>query len=832
MGGRESVSCPRCGLRFSPDAFRGGLCPACRDEWEAAPVVYASVALFGEGRPRAQEDWGEWLARLPMPCFFEFRSGPEGIEVWFAAPPGSITSDLARAWSSFSRHRMRLHLPGKKRMTGGEGTVWLFLTPERMPQVQIRDPASWMSLLQGGRRLRIWLLGRDEELRQRLRAWVAYHYGAESGVDPDTPNPWGWRLALIRGALFLGGAAAALGGGLTALGVLPLGLSLLAGGGMLFGAGLVGTLDFVRWRSIPREWMEKAARSGVVTAAFTLHDPEDAELPAPERAPASGAGRWLPTDARPWPSVRRTSRPYPTEALAGSVRPAARSDPAAVLAPAHREDAPAAPPAPALLRARWEVGRSVATDEPVGIDPDGHGLIVGGSGTGKSSAAFALLRGFLDDPEAAPGLFLVDPHLSLSDALLAGVDALPAAKREVALRRLLVVDPHMDALIPLNLLTLENRHWASGALISLGRRLWEDYWGPRMQAALDAMFRIAAAWNAAHPAGPKLGLAHIVFAAFNREWRHEALRFMPPHERASALALDALLGQAEGKTPTSWVTEVASPIISKVMALELSPWLFASLHQDRFADMAAWVRERRWIVVRPDTGRMGLPAARVAAAVVWNVFESVFRETASPREPAPFLVVIDEAQEIAAGMRLEHALAEGRKFGMRVFVLTQSLTMLRKIEGFEPVVQALLANTSTQMFFSPDPDDRDTVERVLERLLRYGAAPDALPTLTCWLRARLEGEWQPPVLIRVEPMRPGPPEAVDRVIREVMERHPDDYVPVPGGDLTAASQNLVEGLEAMAPPALRPLLRMAMEDIPEAVQAGGEGEEEEDRLGL
>ncbi len=92
--------------------------------------------------------------------------------------------------------------------------------------------------------------------------------------------------------------------------------------------------------------------------------------------------------------------------------------------------------------------------------------------------------------------------------------------------------------------------------------------------------------------------------------------------------------------------------------------------------------------------------ARLTAGVVYNVFDFVFRKV-TLYSPKPFYFFIDETQEIGAGMRLEYILSEGAKFGARVFALAQSLSMLRRIEGFESVVQSLLANTSTQAFFSP-----------------------------------------------------------------------------------------------------------------------------------
>jgi hypothetical protein len=200
------------------------------------------------------------------------------------------------------------------------------------------------------------------------------------------------------------------------------------------------------------------------------------------------------------------------------------------------------------------------------------------------------------------------------------------------------------------------------------------------------------------------------------------------------------------------------------------------MHQERFVDLESWVRERAWVVLRLPAGAMGREGARLAAGVAYNVFEAVFRR-ATLAAPIPYYFVIDEAQEVGAGMRLEALLSEGAKFGARLFVLAQSLSLLRRIEGFEPVVQALLANTSTQAFFSPDPEDADLVRAVLSATSRYGATTLDLPTRQAWLRARLGGRWQPPALVQVEPLQPGDPGRVQALIREVIAAHPQDYAP-------------------------------------------------------
>jgi hypothetical protein len=199
---------------------------------------------------------------------------------------------------------------------------------------------------------------------------------------------------------------------------------------------------------------------------------------------------------------------------------------------------------------------------------------------------------------------------------------------------------------------------------------------------------------------------------------------------------------------------------------------------------------------------MGREGARLTAGVVYNVFDAAFRRvTEQLRQAIPYYFVVDEAQEIGLGMRLEAMLSEGAKFGARAFILAQSLSMMRRAEGFEPVVQALLANTSTQAFFSPDPEDADLIRATLSSSIRYGPTTLDQPSLTCWLRARLGGAWQPPIRLEVDKMRYADPRRVNALIREVIESHPQDYVASESWQAMS-----LRAMREMVPPATRGLL--------------------------
>ena len=136
-----------------------------------------------------------------------------------------------------------------------------------------------------------------------------------------------------------------------------------------------------------------------------------------------------------------------------------------------------------------------------------------------------------------------------------------------------------------------------------------------------------------------------------------------------------------------------------------------------------------------------------------------------------------------------------------MFVLAQSLSMMRKVEGMEPVVQAMLANTSTQMFFSPDPEDADLIRATLSSTVRYGNMTLDLPSLQCWLRARIGGRWQPPTLTQIKPLPRADASRVRALIEEVIAAHPNDYLPADGWQEKASTE-----LADMLPTALSKLL--------------------------
>ncbi len=786
--------CIHCGFEFASSPQD---CPLCNGQWQWWELMFAPHALDDL---RAQVM--SWIGQLPFPSVVEWIASPNGLRVRLYLPP-HVAEGVVEAWAAMTGQHSRWRKLGTVDLrVAGYALHPSNLLPSLIASAKDSDPmlAIGSRLISAAREgqeaiLRLWLLGNEGQLQEKLRELSSYSYGTEGGVENHTPNPWGMQLDVLRTMLFLGIIMAGISGGILFAGwfnPLPVSLILFAGCAISI-ASAWGIRNWLEWRSIPKEILEKRIQEPLLKIAMTLSTPMDLPLMAGEQS-------WKPLD-NGWPEIRKHGFPLPAGELSGLIAPLQMGEGSGLLDRAVWQEVPAPPPSQPLLEAGFKIGQSVATGELVGVDPDGHGLATGGSRSGKTSFVYSMLEQLIARGDEAPGIFLVDPHVSLADAFLDAIAQLPDVQRHKAIKRLRVVTPDQPQVIPLNLLAVPEFTWAGNAIVQIGRRIWDDYWGPRMQAALLGLFRIAHVWNQNHPEAG-LGLLHVVFMAFNKTWRHKAMALLPPGERMGALALDALLGQTgEGdKWSQGWVTEVISPVLSKVMALELSPWLFSAMHQERFVDMNKWIEEKAWIVLRLPSGQMGREGARLTAGVLYNVFDAAYRR-ATLEKPVPFYFIVDEAQEIGSGMRLESMLAEGAKFGARMFVLAQSLSMMRKVEGMEPVVQAMLANTSTQMFFSPDPEDADLIRATLSSTVRYGNMTLDLPSLQCWLRARIGGRWQPPTLTQIKPLPRADGSRVKALIEEVIASHPADYLPANGWQEKAS-----KALEEMLPPALSKLL--------------------------
>ena len=461
--------CIHCGFEFASSPQD---CPLCNGQWQGWELLFAPHALDDL---RAQVM--SWIGQLPFPSVVEWIASPNGLRVRLYLPP-HIAEGVVQVWAAMTGQHSRWRKLGTVDLRcAGYALHPSNRLPSLIASAKDSDPmlAIGSRLISAAREgqeasLRLWLLGNEGQLQEKLRELSSYSYGTEGGVENKTPNSWGLHLDFLRAGLFTGIITAGISGGILFAGwfnPLPISLIVIAGCAISI-ASAWGIRSWLEWRSIPKEILEKRIQEPLLKIAMTLSTPMDLPLMAGEQS-------WKPLD-NGWPEIRKHGFPLPAGELAGLIAPLQMGEGSGLLDRAVWQEVPAPPPSQPLLEAGFKIGQSVATGEMVGVDPDGHGLATGGSRSGKSSFVYSMLEQLIARGDDAPGIFLVDPHVSLADAFLDAIAQLPEEQRQKAIKRLRVITPDQPQVIPLNLLAVPEFTWAGNAIVQIGRRIWDDYW--------------------------------------------------------------------------------------------------------------------------------------------------------------------------------------------------------------------------------------------------------------------------------------------------------------------------------------------------------------------
>jgi hypothetical protein len=303
--------------------------------------------------------------------------------------------------------------------------------------------------------IRMWFTGKDPELQAKLQALVSYSYGTESGVGDSSPNPWGMRLTMLRVLVAIGIIVAGVFAGATTAGWINLFVGIIGAlaGGILTLVATFAVLDWMNWRSIQDNHQRR------LKISCQDHNCLLWRLAPNGLSLLTGNNQWtqIKPEDKEWPFIRSCPITLSATDMAAMVAPPEMGETSGVMAREVVQEIPAPPPSEPLLEAPFKVGISIADDKLVGIDPDAHGVAIGGSRSGKTSIAYSTLVQLIQQGDEAPGIFLVDPHLSLADGLLEAIHNLPDEQRESN-----SASPHylpdQPEVVPLNLLTIKSFH--------------------------------------------------------------------------------------------------------------------------------------------------------------------------------------------------------------------------------------------------------------------------------------------------------------------------------------------------------------------------------------
>jgi len=332
---------------------------------------------------------------------------------------------------------------------------------------------------------------------------------------------------------------------------------------------------------------------------------------------------------------------------------------------------------------------------PIGIhtaDRRFHFYTIGRTGTGKSTM---LANMIIQDLAAGRGLALIDPHGDLAESVLPFV---PKKRKN----QLVYFNPS-DIEYPIGLNMFERvepheRHLLASNLMSIFRKTWADFWGPRMgyllHNALLALLEIQGS--------TLLGLVRLLS---DKRFRERIV------SRVSDPVVRHYWQREFAAFPERLLPEIVSPVQNKVGAYLTSNALRNILGQARTAiDFRQLINNRGILIVNLAKGRVGEDAANLLGSLIVTKLQVAAMQRANMPEAdrEDFYLYVDEFQNFTTESFAD-ILAEARKYRLNLILAHQYLGQLD-----EHIRDAVLANAGTMAVFRIGPEDAKILEREFE----------------------------------------------------------------------------------------------------------------------
>lgn len=354
-------------------------------------------------------------------------------------------------------------------------------------------------------------------------------------------------------------------------------------------------------------------------------------------------------------------------------------------------------------------------------DRQSHLLILGQTGTGKSSLLFNMAR---QDLAHGTGFCLIDPHGDVAAALL------PYLRPKDIYWD--VADPHCTyGYNPLTHTSTAHRSLVASGLIDALKKQWSDSWGPRMEHLLR--FAILALLETS-----RADLRDVMRLFMERRFRSEVLaQVSDPQVRAFwKTEYPAMNYQTafDGVAPIAnkLGAFLAHPLVRKALCEPEKPIRFRSL-----------MDEGRCLVVNLAKGRLGSDIASVLGGLlIANLFNAGLTRT-SQNARRNFMVAIDEFHTFTTGA-LASMLSEVRKYGIGVSMAAQHALSSEK-ELFE----SILGNVGSIACFRVGAFDAPLLSRVLAPRTPYDL--QHLPNYELYAALLVDGRRTEPFSVRTWP---------------------------------------------------------------------------------
>ena len=319
----------------------------------------------------------------------------------------------------------------------------------------------------------------------------------------------------------------------------------------------------------------------------------------------------------------------------------------------------------------------------------GHMYIVGKTGTGKSSLLGNMI---ISDLAYGNGLALIDPHGDLAETIL---QFIPQRR----IKDVIYLNPgDIEYPVPINFLEHVEpayRHRIVSGLISVFKKIWHEFWGPR----LEHLLRFALFTLLDYPESTLLDVTRLFT---DITFRSKVLTFIT-QEAVRAF------WQSEFDKYSPWLrAEATAPILNKMgQFLTNSPLRNIVGQKDNTFNLRKVMDEGKILIANLSKGAIGEDNCALLGAMLVTQIQLAALSRVNLKEHArrPFYLYVDEVHNFLT-QSFADVLSESRKYGLNLILAHQYVNQLQ-----EEMRNAIFGNVGTIISFRVGADDAKYLAR-------------------------------------------------------------------------------------------------------------------------
>lgn len=319
-----------------------------------------------------------------------------------------------------------------------------------------------------------------------------------------------------------------------------------------------------------------------------------------------------------------------------------------------------------------------------------HFYIIGKTGMGKSTL---LLNMLLSDIYTGEGVGVIDPHGDLIKSLL---DYIPSWR----INDVIYFNPaDIDYPIALNVMEKvepERRHFVVSGLISVFKKIWPDFWGPR----LEYLLRNTILALLEYPGNSTLlGIQRMLS---DQKYRKKIIEKIK-----DPIVRDFWLKEFPRYT-WRFQSEAIAPIQNKVGQFLSTPLIRNIVGQVKNKiDFREVMDNRKILIVNLSKGKIGEDNSSLLGSLILTKIQlaAISRQDVSVEERKDFYLYIDEFQNFATDS-FTNILSESRKYRLCLTLAHQYIGQLD-----EELKKAIFGNVGTIIAFKLGAEDAAFLEK-------------------------------------------------------------------------------------------------------------------------